>query len=659
MSAATPLPQRLPPTAPLALDSALSYARLGWPVLPIQPGTKNPVGKFGVRHASTLEATVRDWFSTYRLANVAVACGAVGGFWVLDVDPRNGGDVQLDALQGKHGALPSTLIQRTGGGGWHYFFRHDPRVARGTIAPGIDCKHEGGYVLVEPSKTTGGYLFEDWDALSGEAPEIAEAPEWLIELASAGEKPAVVSPPGDESTPLWPAAELARIRSALAFAGRADDYDAWLRVGMALHEGGRGSEQALGVWHEWSQRSGKYDAAALDSKWAGFGKRGEDGRVTLASLLHVARGNGWREATRDEGNRPPTAAKLVIVKASAVAPKPVAWLWPGRIAKGKLTIIAGDPGLGKSTLHATLTAHVTTGRPWPVDKAPCPQGDVLLFSAEDDAADTIRPRLDAAGADPGRVHIVQGVAEVLPDGRREQRLLSLRRHVEAIRQALAQIGSVALVVVDPISAYLDGADSHNNAEVRGLLAPLSELAGSHGAALVCITHLNKGTGGSALYRTTGSLAFVAAARAAYLVTRDKSDSERRLFLPLKNNLGPDATGLAYRVADVGGVPCVEWEDEAVTTTADEALGAPEENGEQTEVERAMEWLREVLTTGPTRADEILKAGRGNFSDRTLRRARTELGAAAKREGGIGAKGYWVWSLPAEAAPQGTLYEVGC
>lgn len=298
-------------------------------------------------------------------------------------------------------------------------------------------------------------------------------------------------------------------------------------------------------------------------------------------------------------------------------------------------------------LTASLAAHVSTGRVWPAGGGACPIGDTLFVSAEDDPADTIRPRLDAAGADPRRVHIVAGVESIDTRGNPERRLLSLKRDLAAIVEAVRSLSSCRLIVIDPVSAYMDGADSHNNAEVRGLLAPLSDLAREIGAAIVAVTHLNKGAGGSALYRATGSLAFVAAARAAFLVTRDKGDPDRRLFLPLKNNLANDANGMAYAILETKGVPFVAWEDAPVSISADDALGRPEEaDHENTLADAAEEWLREVLACGPVKSDDVKQHAKdAGYSWSTIRRAQAAIGIKPKRTGGAGAEGRWTWSLP--------------
>lgn len=278
---------------------------------------------------------------------------------------------------------------------------------------------------------------------------------------------------------------------------------------------------------------------------------------------------GSPDVSRQDSPKAHAVAEFVTV--SDVQAEPIRWLWRGKLALGKVSLLAGDPGLGKSLVSLAVAAAVTRGAPWPVNGTRAPEGEVVLLSAEDDVADTIRPRLEAAGADVGRVHVLTMVRDLDPDGRPFSRGFSLRRDLKLLDASLAERPSVRLVAVDPISAYLGDIDSHNNADVRGLLAPLAELAARHRVAVLCVSHLNKG-GGPAMYRTNGSLAFVAAARAAFMVTRDQADPARRLMLPLKNNLAPDVDGLAYSVQTAENeAPVVVWEPEAVTVTAEEAL----------------------------------------------------------------------------------------
>jgi len=333
----------------------------------------------------------------------------------------------------------------------------------------------------------------------------------------------------------------------------------------------------------------------------------------------------------------------VIICASSVKPEPITWLWPDRIALGKLTLIAGDPGLGKSLLSIEFAKHVSTGMPWPVDNTQCPCGDVVLLSAEDDMADTIRPRLDAVGADVNRVFFIKSIRDIGSDGELINRSFSLKRDLEAMREVLSKLPECRLIVIDPISAYLDGSDTHNNADIRGLLAPLAELASSQKVAIVAITHLNKGGQSNAMYRATGSLAFVAAARAVFIVARDNDDPDRRLILPIKNNLGPDNSGFAYRVVQAANnAPVIEWEPDLVTISADEAL-TPLPDDLRTERDDAVVWLKDALNEGPAKVTELIKNAKAcGISERTLKRAKKDLGVESyKRE----FDGNWSWRLP--------------
>jgi putative DNA primase/helicase len=335
-----------------------------------------------------------------------------------------------------------------------------------------------------------------------------------------------------------------------------------------------------------------------------------------------------------------------MVRASDVKPKPIEWLWQGRIALGKLTLIAGDPGLGKSLLTIAMAAHITRGNPWPVDGEPCPQGEVILLSAEDDPEDTIRPRLDVAGADPSKVHIMQTVK----DGDIEHRALSLQSDIDLLDIELAKRPEVRALFIDPISAYCGASDSHKNTEVRGLLAPLADLAARHGVAIVAITHLNKGGAGSAIYRSMGSIAFIAAARAAFAVVKDQDDDGIRLMLPIKNNLGNDSDGVGYQVQEINGAPCIVWGSERVTKTADEVLAPPLDiDGEGGALSDAREFLLAELGDGPVRSKDLRSRARdAGHSWGTVRRAQKAIGVEVTKRGFVDGK--WWWML-ADDAPE--------
>jgi len=371
--------------------------------------------------------------------------------------------------------------------------------------------------------------------------------------------------------------------------------------------------------------------------------------IRLASDPTASEAERREAAARlDAGPPRPAHAEPVLVCLADVEPEPVEWLWPGRIPLGKLTLLVGDPGRGKSLLSLDVAARLTRGAPWPdAPGVPAPLGNAVLLSAEDDAADTIRPRLDAAGGDPARVVELCAVRRPdAPDGR----AFCLATDLDALERAIDATGDVRLVVLDPVSAYLGGADSHKNAEVRAILAPLQALAERTGAAILAVTHLNKNAAASALYRPTGSLAFVAAARSVWTVLPDPESPRRMLLLPLKCNLAGPVGGLAYAVVDspeCPGTPVVAWEPDPLPPDALAALTpAPAERARLRS--SVSDWLREVLADGPVAVEEVNRRAReAEISKATLLRAKRALGVVA-HPGGFG--GLWKWRLPDDRMP---------
>lgn len=345
---------------------------------------------------------------------------------------------------------------------------------------------------------------------------------------------------------------------------------------------------------------------------------------------------------------------IVTRRMSDVDPEPIQWLWPGRIALGKVTLLAGDPGLGKSMITCAMAAHVTTGTPWPVDRSECIQGDVIMVSAEDDPNDTLRPRLDAAGADVNKVQLLDMVRE--PDRGRllKDRSFNLAKDVNALEKLLSQTPNCRLITIDPISAYLGGTDSHNNADIRALLAPLAAMASRQRVAIFVVTHLNKSVQANALYRATGSLAFVAAARAVYSVVKCPDDSDRRLLLPLKNNLGDDRTGYAYRITTADNdAPVLGWEDEAVEMTIEELAGAVTDRQPRPRDE-IKTWLKNLLAPGPVTVETIKKAAEEHgHAWRTISRAKKDLGIHSRKQQ---FSGRWEWVLPNGNEDAAYLYQ---
>jgi hypothetical protein len=318
-----------------------------------------------------------------------------------------------------------------------------------------------------------------------------------------------------------------------------------------------------------------------------------------------------------------TTAALVSRCAAEIAPERIEWLWPGRLARGKHACIAGEPGTGKSQLSIAIIAAVTTGGEWPCGEGRAPLGSAIVLSAEDGAADTIVPRLLAAGADRTRVHVVSAVR----NGDGSRRGLNLQFDLDLLEKEIARIGDVALVVVDPVSSYLGKADSHKNSEVRSVLEPLSEMAERMRVAILSVTHFSKtgaNTTTKALHRFIGSIAFTGAPRAAFAVIEDVEHNGRRLFLHAKNNLAPPPQGLAFRleqciVGDGIVVSRILWDSEPVAITADAALAADASGTEtRTAKAEAMEFLQAVLAGEPVPAAQVNRMARA-FQIRAGRR----------------------------------------
>lgn len=374
-----------------------------------------------------------------------------------------------------------------------------------------------------------------------------------------------------------------------------------------------------------------------------------NGRVAdpqgLAALSDEERselvGLAMRESMREL--RPgPKIGSLV----SEVEAEHVRWLWPGRFATGELTILDGDPGLGKSTLLCELAARLTAGRPMPSERGPTPYrygGGVVYVTNEDSIAHTIRPRLEAAGAVLNRCLVVQDMP-----GEHEgdpARVLTIPDDLPLLRQAVKDVAA-RLVVIDPLMAHLPGdVNSFRDQDVRAALGPLSTFAEEAGVAVIVVRHLNKKTGGRALYRGGGSIGIVGAARVALLLGTDPQDEARRVLAPVKNNLSKPAASLAFRLVDGGGeygAARVEWEGETDHSAQD--LLQRQSGRASPERDEAEAFLQELLAEGPRRATDVYDAAdQAGIAKKTLKRAKGRLNITSERlEPG---RSPWYWTPP--------------
>jgi putative DNA primase/helicase len=348
---------------------------------------------------------------------------------------------------------------------------------------------------------------------------------------------------------------------------------------------------------------------------------------------------------------------LKFVNLADIHPEPVRWLWPDRIAR-KLVLFTGLPDCGKTTAAIDIVARVTTGREWPDGSGRAPHGSVIFMTAEDGLADTIRPRADAAGADVSRVHCLDAVS----DEHGRPGTFDLTQDLALLAEKVREVGDVALVVIDPISAYMGSGgkvDTHKAADVRAVLSPLKDFSDKHGVAVLGLTHPPKSIG-KAMDAVVGSQGFVAAARAAWMFVRETDDdgneTGRTLMLPVKNNLSKERNnGLAYQILTAAnGWGFTAWDAEPVTISADKAL-APDGGGRRASMtDDAAKFLEELLKDGSVtvaRAEEearaagLLGAGQDFGQSKPFRRARERLRIETHRlSGADAAEGSTGWVL---------------
>ena len=369
-------------------------------------------------------------------------------------------------------------------------------------------------------------------------------------------------------------------------------------------------------------------AVAVLKRWLGLGNAVPAGVQHSAAL--------WPS---DDGG-----AALSVRSVATIEEKPMHWLWPNRIARGKLHMLAGEPGLSKSVLTCAIAGIVSSGGAWPLDSTRSERGDVLMLNVEDDPADTIRPRLRAAGADLSRVALIEAVRS----GDGKQRGMTLA-DVDLLERYLEQHpGRFVLLTCDPIGALMADRDTHRDSDVRGLLAPLAALAMRHELAVLLVAHLNKSAGTQALHRIVGSIGFAAAVRMVYFLARDPDNDERLLLVPGKANLAPmGMAGLSYELesVDLGNgivAPRICWHDVPEMRSANEVLSPAKPAADGAEQSDAEAWLRERLHDGPVLVRLLQEEARLKVSAswRTLERIAGKLGVV-----GAGEHRSRTWEMP--------------
>ena len=355
-----------------------------------------------------------------------------------------------------------------------------------------------------------------------------------------------------------------------------------------------------------------------------------------------------------EAAQPLTRPGPVLVRLSSVRREPLHPLWDRHVYLGKLHLAEGDPDLGKTTLTLDLAARVSRGAVMPDGSPGIGPAGVVIMGAEDGLADTVRPRLEAAGADLSRIVALTAIVD--GDG---ERMPALPIDLGAIEAAIRDVDAV-LVIIDPLMAFLDATvNSWRDQDVRRALAPLARLAERTGCAIVLLRHLNKSSGSHAMYRGGGSIGIVGAARVALLVAADPDDPERRIVATVKNNLAPHPPSLAFRlVGDAAtGAARIEWLGES-EHGASALLAIRTDDPEGGALAEAVEVLRTILADGPVAAKAAEKEATegAGVTRATLLRARKAAGVIAEKVGRPGQSGqFWQWRLEPKALTESRRY----
>jgi hypothetical protein len=326
--------------------------------------------------------------------------------------------------------------------------------------------------------------------------------------------------------------------------------------------------------------------------------------------------------------------KLRAVCLADVSIQRTTWLWDGWIPNGKISIIEGDPGGGKSTLTLDLAARLSTGSPMPHGDGPQAQPRATcILSAEDDHRETMPLRLLAAGADLRYVHTLLSVSI---DG--VEHPIAIPRDIDAI-ESWIRLHDPALLVIDPLNAYLQGVDSHKDQDIRVCLARMAKMAQDTRVAVLIVRHLVKANV-RAIHRGGGSMGIIGAARSGMVLAKNPDDESIRVLASVKNNLAPAPRSLAFRFesgADASRIVCTGFDRHG----ADDLMG---ERMEQP-ITEAMAFLRSELADGPKSVAELMRESRkAGISDMTLRRAKAELRVMAQKSS---FSGDWRWGMPDE------------
>lgn len=608
------------------LSAALAYAERGWHVAPLRPGTKRPLTEHGFKDATIDPAKIRTLWGRHPGANILIATEA-SRLVVVDADVKHPPTNGYDSLKRIVGSVPgdTLVVETASGGGQLYYAPNGSAIASGAgFAPGIDIRGLGGYVVAPPSvidersgqpaNEHGSYQFVT------DLPVIG-APEWLLTLA-AGKSSA-----NGNGAKFEPAAEDAVLVDG---AGRNDYLMRYSRRECTRHT----ASQVMTLVRAENERVCRPPVTDRELQDTIFKSVPRLAQTQAAGVVLKTE----PEAPADDGS----------VLASDVTTAKVQWLWRKWIPLGKITIFDGNPDVGKSTVMTDIMARLSRGDIMPDGSPGIDAAGSVYWTVEDDADDTIVPRLIAAGADLTRIRIRRckrdAKGEVTMD----------IADIETLRRDIDGVGA-KLVFIDPITAHLPGdVHSHIDAEFRNAMTPMQRFVADQGVALVASRHLNKTVGGDAITRGGGTMGIIGLARSGLIAGHENGDDpDMRIVVPLKHNLAKASSALRYKMvsADEDSMPAVTWH--GISYKSAEDLVAPRAPIKVLPaLDKAIAFLHRKLDgmtpSGLSMRDLVSEAREEDISEITLRRAKKDLHIqSVKRDTASG----WFWTFDS-AARQG-------
>ncbi len=558
-------------------DIVLVAYENGMSIVPVkEDGTKAPdVNWLPYQNKRPSLKMLKTWFEDKERHGLYLICGAVSGNlemleWETAAD-YSGFHVACE--RAGIGELLNRVLdgyfEKAPGGGNHTLYRCDEIAGNTKLANSADNKTmietrgEGGGVVIAPSHGSVHQSGKAYELISGGLEFVLtitpEERTMLHDIARSLDERVLVErtvrhnpkqPEGERPGDLDAAAHT--WAEVLEPAGwrwvyEHGEEDFWRRPGKNIGVSATTNYQGTDLLKVFSSSTG-FSTETTYSKFAVYALLMHGGDFAAAARQlgydgYSASPQPGAMSAKEAGITPQQGATLVVRKLADVEEEHTSWLWEPYIPRGKITFLSGDPGLGKSELILALCSQLTD--------------PVLFFSAEDGAADTIKPRFRKVGGDMNMMSILDGVDT--PKGRR---LLDLSRDVPLIDEALSA-ERYSLLILDPINAFLPGIDAHRDNDVRSVLGPLSKIAEARNVAVVCIRHLNKSKDGTkAIYRGQGSIGFTGAARSELLVARNTLVPSERIMFHIKSNVGPLGPAQAFTIRhdpeDIHGAPLFEW-----------------------------------------------------------------------------------------------------